>query len=52
MVLHSSICQLQEGDRSEFMWCSGIPQIYGLLEYGGHLPWIYVHTAIYEPDVV
>ena len=49
VYVHSSICEtysvlwysmdlwLIGGGGAEFIWCSGIPEIYGQLEEGGHL---------------
>ena len=34
------------------VWCSGIQGIYAQLLGGVNLPWIYVHCAIYETDLV
>ena len=38
----------------KLMWCNGFPKIYAGLEEGGwvNLPWVYVHSAIYETDLV
>ena len=38
----------------KLMWCSGVAQIYGQLEERGgvSLPWVDVHSAIYETYVV
>ena len=38
----------------KLMWCNGFPEIYAPLEEGCvvNLPWLYVHCAIYETDVV
>ena len=34
-------------------WCKGFPKIYAGLEEGWvNLPWVYVHYAIYETDLV
>ena len=34
----------------KLIWCSGFPEIYWLIGGGGgvNLPWVYVHSAIYE----
>ena len=36
------------------IWCNGFPEIYGRLEEGDgvSLPWVYVHSAIYETYLV
>ena len=38
----------------KLIWCSGFPEIYAQLEegVGVNLPWIYVHSAIYETYLV
>ena len=38
----------------KLMWCNGFPKIYALLEEGDGviLPWVDVHCAIYETDLV
>ena len=35
----------------KLLWCGGIPYIYGQLE-GVHLPYVYVHSVIYETYLV
>ena len=30
----------------KLIWCSGVPEMYGQLEEGVHLPWVYVHSYI------
>ena len=32
----------------KLIWCSGFPEIYAQLEEGVSLPWVYVHSSIYE----
>ena len=34
----------------KLIWCSGFPEIYAQLEegVGVSLPWVYLHSAIYE----
>ena len=48
VVLHRAMVSLRRG-RSEFMWCSGIPQIYDQWEEGAL---VYVHSAICETHLV
>ena len=38
----------------KLIWYSGLPDIYGQLEeeVGVSLPWLYVHSAIHENDLV
>ena len=38
----------------KLIWCNGFPEIYAPLEEGFlvNLPWLYVHCAIYETDLM
>ena len=47
VVFHRSMVYFRRGQ--EFIWCTGIPQIYGQLEEEAL---VYVHSAIYETDMV
>ena len=46
-VCHGNMCILLY---MKLFWCSGFPEIYARLEegVGVSLPWVYVHSAIYE----
>ena len=50
-VYHGYMCILLH---MKVIWCSGFPDIYAQLEVGGgfNLPWVYVHSAIYETYLV
>ena len=51
LICHGSMCILLY---MKPMWCNGFPQIYAQLDEGDglNLPWVYVHSAIYETYVV
>ena len=51
-VCHGYMCILVY---MKLIWCSGFPEIYGLIwrrGVGVSLPWVYVHSAIYETYLV
>ena len=57
MVLHRSMVDWWSGwgqSAMKLMQCSGFPEIYACLqeEIGVSLPWVYVHSAIYETYLV